>query len=650
MAEYTTLAVKAIDPVGKEQEYYIHRDGDLPVVLGTGRNAVVFLARTAEDQRASAVEYRAIKFLKNDIDREYADESARRFFDEAEKTRGFGRLVGSFVRYESWGFIGALDRDWHIYYGKDADRVKNEGEEYATLQKYYFLRGPFYVVELCQGTIQDLLDKDIHWADLNAYRHIGPYQRALRSQTEAVAADVGEVGDRYMRTDVQMSGMSGYDVLNAFKDEPAANSVRNFAVLELFSKIAWTVWQLHAEDSSGGLAHRDLKPGNVFLQHRADSKGFDHVSVKLSDLGYVAQTALLQSGDHSLRQTFRNPGALTPGSQFFRAPEQAELPIEVRVDVDERDPTVVFIRSSKVGDIQHGDWLSIGDYFTSQRKRSIEYTDLYDPSLFKIVAVEIQLGCHAARMFQTSYKLKLEREVQLDMVRDLQAHVIRSTGFHTDGFSLGAMLYDLASGGKNPELFYTYCLMGFTSRFARLFETAQYGVGDIVDILSPAGPTIGNGAVSSESLRLKEKWQIVRHLVRSQTIDATIEAMLESSLRGADVKKDITEELRNYRFRHFHLVNDLLCDHRGVPIPRGILAVITKCMLRDIEGAYYASSRETGFVSVDNQQASQKIYQDVELLLGQPAYQLPRSFPASLQTNLLFKLRVLASPPESLLP
>src|SRR5689334_8865634 len=99
------LAVQAIDPNGKVQEYYIHRDGGLPVVLGTGRNAVVFLARTTEDSEAMAVEYRAIKCLKSDIDREYADESARRFFDEAEKTKNFGRLVGSFVRYESWGFF-----------------------------------------------------------------------------------------------------------------------------------------------------------------------------------------------------------------------------------------------------------------------------------------------------------------------------------------------------------------------------------------------------------------------------------------------------------------------------------------------------------------------------------------------------------------
>jgi len=648
MEANTILSVKAVDPNGKMQEYYLHRDGDRPVVLGTGRNAVVFLARTAEDPRATAVEYRAVKFLKNDVDQEYADESARRFFDEAEKTKNFGRLVGAFVRYESWGYIGPVDARWQLYYGRDADRMGNEGREYDVVKDYFFLQGPFYVLELCQGTIQDLLDKDIHWPDLSAYRHIDSYHHVLRSQIQAVAGDVREVVERYMHGKANIFGMSGYDLLNAFKDEPGANSVRNFAVLELFEKIVWTVWQLHAEGSSDGVAHRDLKPGNVFLQHSADIKGFNQVSVKLSDLGYVAHTALLESGDLSLRQSFRNPGALTPGSQFFRAPEQAELPIEVRADVDEHDPSVVFIKSSKVGDIQHGDWLSIGDFFTDQLKRSAAPERLLDPSLFKIVGVDLQPGSKGCHTFRTSYKLKLDREVRLAVMHDLQAHVIKSTGFHTDGFSLGAMLYDLASGGKNPELFYTYCLMGFTSRFARLFETTQYCVDNIIDVLSPAGPTVSNGVTPSESLRLEEKWRLARQLLHSQTIDELIESMLESSLHRTTITNDIAEELRNYRFRHFHLVNDLLRDYRAVPIPRGILALIVKCMLRDVEGAYYSSSHESGFVSVDNQRASERIYQDVELLLGQSSYQLPRSFPASLQTNLLFKLRALASPPETL--
>ena len=198
MTDATTLTVKAIDPNGKAQEYYIHRQGDHLVELGTGRNAVVFLARTAQDPAASAVEYHAIKFLKNDNDPEYADESARRFFDEAEKMRSFGRLVGSFVRYESWGYVGDYEQQWDVYYRPAADYIANQGSDYADMQVYYSLRGPFYVLELCQGTIHDLLDKAIPWPDLSAYNHIGPYQRVLHNQTRAVANDLQAVAERYL--------------------------------------------------------------------------------------------------------------------------------------------------------------------------------------------------------------------------------------------------------------------------------------------------------------------------------------------------------------------------------------------------------------------------------------------------------------------
>src|SRR5688500_11592027 len=79
------LVLKAVDPDQTIRQFYLPLDGDFPVILGTGRNAVVFLAATSLNSRSAANEYRAVKFLKNDIDREYASESARRFFDEAEK-------------------------------------------------------------------------------------------------------------------------------------------------------------------------------------------------------------------------------------------------------------------------------------------------------------------------------------------------------------------------------------------------------------------------------------------------------------------------------------------------------------------------------------------------------------------------------------
>jgi serine/threonine protein kinase len=641
MIDVTYMELKTIDPDGRVKEFYLHHDGRLPVVLGTGRNAVVFLARTSKDLDSAANEYRAIKFLKDDIDQEYAEETARRFFDEAEKTKNFGRLHNSFVRYDSLGVIGDIDSSWEMYYGKHTDRIWNRGAEFDYLKSYFFLQGPFYVLELCQGTLQDLLDKNIHWAKLQVYQHINSYQGVLSLQSRDVFGDIQEVIDKFIDNGTDITTMSGYGILNSFKNDTLSNSVRNYAVLELFEKIVWTVRQLHSDGQGGGLAHRDLKPGNVFLQHPADAKGFNQLFIKLSDLGYVANSSLLESGDLSLRMSWRNPGALTPGSQFFRAPEQAELPIEVRVDVDERDKTCVIVHSSKVGAVQHGDWLSIGDFFI-EKKGADDFYQIFDPSLFKIIDVDygdLQTGSHAV---QSSYMLKLDRRVELASSSDLQAHIIRSTGFHTDGFSLGAILYDLASGGKNPELFYTYCLTSFTTQFAKLFESSQYTVDDVIEILSPDETFKNNGVVHIERLQMKEKLQIVRNLLRSHSVDEIVESILGLSLKRTSAGDDIRDELRNYRFRNFHLVNDLLKDHRGVSIPKGILKIIVKCMLRDVHGAYYMSNRETGFLSEGNRRSSEQIYQDVEYLLSQAPYQLPSSFPSSLRTNLLFKLRALA--------
>ncbi|MCP4339195.1 MAG: hypothetical protein GY799_09985 [Desulfobulbaceae bacterium] len=102
--------------------------------------------------------------------------------------------------------------------------------------------------------------------------------------------------------------------------------------------------------------------------------------------------------------------------------------------------------------------------------------------IFKIISVEDkplnQDCCYRSKLAFTQLP-HLEKE------EDLQAHIIKSTGFHTDGFSLGAILYDLISGGKNPEHFYTFCLAAYDRALQLLGSRDVTTTEEVLNILSP---------------------------------------------------------------------------------------------------------------------------------------------------------------------
>ena len=68
-------------------------------------------------------------------------------------------------------------------------------------------------------------------------------------------------------------------------------------------------------------------------------------------------------------------------------------------------------------------------------------------------------------------------------------------------------------------------------------------------------------------------------------------------------------------------------------------------MLRGVPGSFYLRDSKEAYLSDASFEAANAIYESVMRLLGNSEYQLPREgFPASLQQNLLFKLRSLALP------
>jgi serine/threonine protein kinase len=705
----TYVYVKAANQANQVDTFYLHLEGEkrLPLLLGTGRNAVVFLATTTTQRDSEANYYRAIKFLRDDIDKQYARASAERFFEEADKAKRFDRLQGTFVKYFGWGAIGKPEdqpnakgehRDFWWYSqlkGYDKLLIDNNdanSQDLDRIRKYFDLQGPFYVLDLCQGTLYDMLDKHTPWINLPAYS-ITKFQESLLIQTYGRESEhIDAFAKTYLKR--HPTGRSGYDILNDFQDEATANKIRSHAVLEIFQQIAYTVSELHKKEviidprtnrsrTVDPLAHRDLKPGNIFFQHDANIGGLNQITLQLSDLGYVTNAARITDGDITLRQGHKGLEYQAPGSQYYRAPEQAELPVEVRVDLDIelRDAKAVIVRGSKVDRIEMHDWLLLSDIF-NEGDRSADG----DPRLFKIMEVD-----RRADDSGIYYHLKLDNSIVTSKIEDIQGQVIRSTGFQTDGFSLGTILYDLISGGKNPLAFNTYCVVSLTSQF----ERQAYSVDDIVDVLAPKQTKI-NGISDGEALNFAErrrmmlamlhaggldnlidlildialnripfearelltlanKTKIINYVRKATDIDDLVAMLIRSPFFANDlnararhvlheqITRDLKAELKNYRFRNFHLVSDLLKDKRGVNIPRDILKIIVGCMVRDVNGSYYQCDQDLGYTSDVNFDAATRIYDDVSRLMGAPQYRLPETgFPRSLEENLLFKLRSLS--------
>lgn len=693
MTQQSVVLLRSLNQSNEIEDVFLHLHPEthLPQLLGTGRNAVVLLATTCRDHDSDANDYRAVKFLRDQTDHQYARASAKRFFDEAIHAKRFNRLQGAFVKFYGWGAIRPQQRlldgsgQPRDFWWEDTFRTQdiellfsdqNEAnqQELERLLKHYFLQGPFYIQHLCQGTLHELLDKGQPWGELPAYT-VPQFRTAIQQQSRRINRQVNDICRLYLTQ--SPIGRSGYDILNSFKRNTVSNSIRSRAILDIFSSVVYPVAQLHKrsrivdvvhhpESQDGPLAHRDLKPGNIFFQHDANFDGWQYIHVQLSDLGYVTGPQQIVAGD-TLIEGKLGPDYLAPGSLFYRAPEQAELPVEVRVDVDRSDRQYVIVRSSKIDRIELHDWLYLSDIFNQERR-----ADFAEAHVFRIIDVESLSEAHG-----NVFRLKLDIQnhpLTTSQTSDLQGSIIRATGFQTDGFSLGAMLYDLISGGRNPQSFYTHCVQSLVPQM----KDGEQSIDALLERLMPSG-TNANSAPAD--LNFAERRRMLQCVLEAPDFDTLLHqiadiganripfqrspvlnwaerAALGRDIMGISRLDDIMAFLiKSPRFTsltnglpspqvevgpHERFVKSFLTDKRGEPIPRDILRIILACMVRDFDGSYYRRHPHHGYVSEENYAASTKLYEDVLDLLSKPDYSLPsQGFPRALQENLLFKLRSL---------
>jgi len=734
---------------------HYEKQSKLPIQLGTGRSAVVLLASKFPDLQHGG-DYYAVKFLRDDPDPQYREASSEKFFTEALQMREWGRGNAAIVSYEGWGAIAKnIEKKntrnepaeyWWVksYFSKyDVDAsdrsatvpvLNNNSAPFPYLKEALNLQGPFYILKLCQATLEDLLERDMPWEELTVYRTINRYGDHLKTQRDnkEIASDIRSFRERYLS--LSNFRRSGYSILNSFKiDEQVSflydgktvthnpNFIRNHAVLELFNQIVATVARLHqGRDNSNSLAHRDLKPGNIFLDHPYD--GPQQVQLRLADLGYVISAPTLISS-MSLYIDRRGVEYQAPGSQFYRAPEQAELPIEVWVQVNPQQRTQVKVRGTKLSNIQPNDWLIIDDIITdilpkdsaleetrdvsndadrtsvspiapgvidsetqilgddppktgiTPKDGALEETRDVSNDADRISVNPIAPGVidsetqglgddppkaattgKATRLFRIirvnpgasdSYYLTLNEAVPQrpdGKDHDLHAQIAKAAGFHTDGYSLGAILYDLISGGKNPEYFYTYCLRVFSSQFASRNREERFdSVDTITEVLRPEQKQTERLRLLRISrqrpyLKFDNRSRATAIALTAPNADALLDRIVDALYLNLD-DKERNRKIRDLRFRHFHVVDELLRDKRGIFIDRAIIKLIVRCMLRDITGSFYNSDANTGYASDENTQASIRISEAVRELLEEERFGLPKEgIPDVLKKNMLFML------------
>ena len=248
--------------------------------------------------------------------------------------------------------------------------------------------------------------------------------------------------------------VNGYEILRRMSFRERVNTILPYIV-----SVAQGLKTLH----SAQLLHLDLKPANIFVKNDGQ-----HIKTAVGDLGFLDEPSGEISQESEFLDMPKNPHygtigrpTLPLGTRHYRSPEQKDFfdvaDVKVRVA---NDVVKLFISDPKFQDaiVEKSDLVLF-----SKTKKSFEiaYVGYDDDSLNQQPFVEIVLNVP---------------EADLDSITEddrTQVFFYKRQRHRTDLFGFGALVFELLSCGKSPEIFY---------ESIRRYDSKDYDISSIMDL------------------------------------------------------------------------------------------------------------------------------------------------------------------------
>ncbi len=283
-----------------------------------------------------------------------------------------------------------------------------------------------------------------------------------------------------------------------------SSAERLFRVLDYMVPVATAVEYAHLVHD---VCHRDIKPANILLKLPDPRLRGSRLRVVLAD--FNVGKAEDPEGDVSMTR-FQN----VPGTLYYQSPEQEINQFELLVNVEQGSPDVEFYENF-YSNIQANDTFSLWN-------RSEQYP---------IVGID-----------RARRKLMLGRPWQEGNENNVRAKVTKAVGRPADIYSLGALLYYLASGAwANPK-----------SLYEAFYKFIEYERDD------------ENNTVSAY---IEHEYRIIQNLRAPKTENAEAGGI------------ELAPEDRFFSYKHY-------LDGNGELIDPAVMLIVAKAMIRNKPDSY----------------------------------------------------------------
>lgn len=591
------LSVIRLDAPNQTSEIYLLLSESKPIVLGTGRFAEVWLASEGPDVPNSRL--LALKFVRKDPESAVVTAVARwRFFEEMLKTSQKAPRAG-IINYFAFGTIKdsynweVLDvskddinlQSEHQFFAKDEHRklvnaiAASNSKRFAgdIAKEAEDLQGEFYAMTAAHGTLEDLLLLPHDWKSNYIYRRTDTqYSHSLSQFRSDKKEQLAGLVKACLPESSRSQDRSGLAILKDLRDP----CFRNRTVLLIASRLAKALSALHSMQVAGQgyLAHRDLKLGNFLLVGGGQGEDLGNLTVTLSDLGFVGGNESVAASRMSGKLNAREASVLPPGTFPFRAPEQIQPVFEVTCTImgSPVPSPNVRLRTFTDLELEVGDWIEspdliFGDEQQREKRARIENVAWNGDGLLAGRVAECTLTCG----------VRYKKDVS-----EAKGSVIKAAGQHSDYFSLGSIVYFIATGGRNPEAFWARCVSLAQQTSDANGLSAEKTAGGSINESSVFGTCEAFAiALSDDGSDVFKK--DVAHLQQLTTVPSNTSPSKKKGIFSPDKNADFVRMLTNSPS-----IRPLLLDSNGARLTLPVLLGVLRCMLRGKPDSFVTPTHE----------------------------------------------------------